>query len=108
MRKLLPWRLRTKQIRHVTNKTKRHTAPLGQFTWAFIPGESEDAKPRENSSFGGMEREVLMKEGQGLLRSKGTLLGPKKNPLEERGEKGSGRKYGMRNEKKVFLLFHVN
>ena len=49
-----------------------------------------------------------MKEGQGLLRSKGTLLGPKKNPLEERGEKGSGRKYGMRNEKKVFLLFHVN
>lgn len=49
-----------------------------------------------------------MKESQGLPRSKGTLLGPEKNPLEERGEKGSGRKYGVRNEKKGFLLFHVN
>lgn len=86
---------------------KTHCAP-GQFTWVFIPGESEDAKPRENSSFGGMEQEVLMKESQGLPRSKGTLLGPEKNPLEERGEKGSGRKYGVRNEKKGFLLFHVN
>ena len=59
-----------------------------------------------------MEQEVLMKEGQGLPRSKGTLLGPENPgpwiPLEERGEKGSGRKYGVRNEKKGFLLFHVN
>lgn len=53
-----------------------------------------------------------MKEGQGLPRSKGTLLDPENLgpwiPLKERGEKGSGRKYGVRNEKKGFLLFHVN